>query len=54
MLRDGDVLYRLRPKDGVYDSLTESFDVALPEVPAGESLRGQDAAGNRVEIPLAP
>ncbi|HXV76363.1 MAG TPA: hypothetical protein VD788_08585 [Candidatus Polarisedimenticolaceae bacterium] len=52
LVRDGRAAYRVRPQDGVCDSTTERFELQRPE--AGAALRGFDAAGNRVDIPLPP
>ena len=52
ILVEGRVLFSVRPIDGVCDSLRESFSFELPGTPEGHGLRGVDAAGNRVDIPL--
>jgi hypothetical protein len=54
LLTDGIVLHGYRPIDGVCDSLRESFSIELPGDPEEHRLRGADAAGNHVDIPLEP
>ncbi len=54
VLADGRVVQSVRPVDGVCDSRRESFRVDLSEPIEQPSLRGTDAAGNRVDIPLEP
>jgi len=54
VLADGRVLHSVRPVDGVCDSLREYFSVELPDAARNGSLRGVDAAGNQVDIPLEP
>jgi hypothetical protein len=54
LLRDGQVRFTARPKDGVCDSRKEAFRLDLPDgAVAGWSVRGIDAAGNAVERSLA-
>jgi hypothetical protein len=54
LVADGRVRYRIRPVDGVCDSRRESFTVELSDAASVHVLRGSDAAGNQVEIPLGP
>jgi hypothetical protein len=54
VLAAGQVLNSYRPVDGVCDSLRESFSVELPDAAGKPVLRGADAAGNHVDIPLEP
>jgi hypothetical protein len=54
VLADGRVLHTVRPVDGVCDSLRESFSVELTDSGGEPGLRGVDAAGNQVDIPLEP
>lgn len=54
VLDGGRVLHSYRPVDGVCDSLRESFAVELPGDPGEHLLRGADAAGNYVDIPIEP
>jgi hypothetical protein len=51
----GETRYTPRPLDGLCDSQREIFTVRLPAGAdtAGWSARGEDAAGNRTEKPLA-
>ena len=54
VLAAGKVLNSFRPVDGVCDSLRESFSIELPDQKEQHLLRGTDAAGNHVEIPIEP
>jgi len=54
VLAAGKVLNSFRPVDGVCDSLRESFSIELPDKTEKHLLRGTDAAGNRVDIPIEP
>ncbi len=54
VLQTGRVVFSIGSTDGVCDSRRETFSVELPAAAAGEhALRGFDAAGNGVDIPLA-
>jgi hypothetical protein len=52
VVRDGRVLYRLRPSDGVADSRSETYRFDVPPEAEGAALRATDAAGNVAEAPL--
>jgi hypothetical protein len=52
ILDAGRVLYSVRSIDGVCDSRRESFTIDLEGAADSRSLRGVDAAGNQVDIPL--
>lgn len=54
VLNDGRVMNSFRPIDGVCDSLRESFSVELTGSAGKQIMRGADAAGNHVDIPLEP
>ncbi len=51
--RDGNVLFSIRPSDGMCDSRVEIFRLERALQGDGWSLRGEDAAGNAVEQPLS-
>ena len=53
VLDAGRVLYSVRSIDGVCDSRRESFTIDLAGAADSRSLRGVDAAGNQVDIPLS-
>jgi hypothetical protein len=52
VLDAGRVLFSVRSTDGVCDSRRESFTIDLGGAAESRSLRGVDAAGNQVDIPL--
>jgi hypothetical protein len=54
LVADGRPLHAIRPVDGVCDSPRESFRIEVPATEGELRLRGADAAGNQVEIPLEP
>lgn len=51
--REEDVLFSIRPSDGMCDSRVEIFRLERSLEGGGWSLRGEDAAGNAVEQPLS-
>jgi hypothetical protein len=54
VVRDGTVVFLVRPDDGVCDSTRESFEIARRDLDLSGDivLRAFDSAGNSAESPL--